>query len=270
MMNTRLCLGLSLLAWSCASLADPVTIDFSDTPNSGGYPVHSWTVDGVTIQHDGGAVTSEGLELSADRVRIYDASRTNHLVVRNLEYSMNDVAFVLSALDSNFDFRDSEFVLQTDKYISHIEEVLPVFEYGINMNSLPGGTVVLKSITVELGDFPIVQHVKIDVKPGSEENCFNQNGHGLIPVAILGNPAFDVSYIALETLGFGGLEVRVRGNNSPMCSLSDVNDDGMWDLVCQFADDPDLWSPGDGEARLSGELADGTRFEGTDSICVLP
>lgn len=112
--------------------------------------------------------------------------------------------------------------------------------------------------------------VSIDIKPGSDENCFNQNGRGVIPVAVLGGLGFEVSDIDVTTLAFGGLEVRLRGNSNPMCSLEDVNGDGEWDLVCQFEDDSSLWAPGDGEATLSGALLDGTEIEGTDSICIVP
>jgi hypothetical protein len=112
--------------------------------------------------------------------------------------------------------------------------------------------------------------VPIDIKPGSVKNCFNQNGHGVIPVAVLGSADFDVSQIDTSTLFFGGLKVRVRGNSNPMCSLADVNQDAAWDLVCQFEDNSDLWAPGDGDATISGEMFDGTKIEGTDSICIVP
>ena len=32
--------------------------------------------------------------------------------------------------------------------------------------------------------------VEIDIKPGSDPNCFNNNGHGVIPVAILSSNNF--------------------------------------------------------------------------------
>lgn len=115
-----------------------------------------------------------------------------------------------------------------------------------------------------------ITNVEIDIKPGSYPNCFNENGHGVVPVAVVGSADFDVSQIDQSTLFFGGLEVRVRGNSNPMCSLTDINDDGTWDMVCQFEDDSNLWAPGDGEATLSGKLLDGTEFEGTDSICIVP
>lgn len=113
--------------------------------------------------------------------------------------------------------------------------------------------------------------VTIDIKPGSDPNCFNINGHGIIPVAILGSGDFDVSQIDLTSLSFGGLEIRVRGNKGPLCSFEYSNDDDYLDLVCHFEDDADAWVTGDGEATLTGNLLDdGSSFEGTDLICVVP
>lgn len=112
--------------------------------------------------------------------------------------------------------------------------------------------------------------VAIDVKPGSFPNCFNVNGSGVIPVAILGNAGFDVNEVNPNSLLFGGLAVRVRGNGQPQCSVQDTNADGFPDLVCQFVDDPADWTPGDGTADLTGQLHDGTPIKGTDSICIRP
>lgn len=113
-------------------------------------------------------------------------------------------------------------------------------------------------------------NVSIDIKPGSDPNCFNINGHGVIPVAINGSEDFSVYDIDVDTLSLGGLAVRFRGNRGPLCSIEDWNEDGHSDLVCHFDDDPDNWTPGGGSATLTGNLFDGTPFEGTDSICVVP
>ncbi len=56
-----------------------------------------------------------------------------------------------------------------------------------------------------------VTTVDIDIKPGSDPNCFNINGHGVILVAILGSETFDVTLVDPLSLSFGGLNVRVRG-----------------------------------------------------------
>jgi hypothetical protein len=112
--------------------------------------------------------------------------------------------------------------------------------------------------------------VTIDIKPDSEFNCFNINGHGVIPVAVLSSTSFDAADIDVTTLSFGGLDVRVRGNKEPLCSLEDVNDDFLNDLVCQFQDNPEYWDVGNDEATLTGALFDGIEIEGTDSICIVP
>jgi hypothetical protein len=112
--------------------------------------------------------------------------------------------------------------------------------------------------------------VQIDIKPGSDPNCFNVNGHGVIPVAILGTSTFDVTLVDTSGLLFGGLAVRVRGNKGPLCSFEDSDGDTILDLVCHFEDDSTNWIPGDGVATLIGTLLDGTAFEGTDSICMVP
>ncbi len=118
----------------------------------------------------------------------------------------------------------------------------------------------------------------IDVKPGSYPNAININGHGVIPVAILGHPEFDVTWVDVATLEFAGLEVRVKGNDDPQCSIEDVSGDegvpdGWDDLVCQFVDDPVQWVPGNGFATLTGYLLPeygGAWFEAGDEITIVP
>ena len=117
---------------------------------------------------------------------------------------------------------------------------------------------------------PVPIPAAIDIKPGSDPNCFNANGHGVIPVAILGSDSFDVTEIAQDSLSFGGLEVQVRGNKGPLCQVDYSDGDEYLDLVCQFEDNSDYWSPGEGEATLTGSFNEGGDFEGTDSICIVP
>jgi len=112
--------------------------------------------------------------------------------------------------------------------------------------------------------------VEIDVKPGSDPNCFNINGHGVVPVAILGSEVFDVAQVDIGSLYFGGLGVRVRGSKGPTCHIEDTNADGFLDLVCQFEDDAENWSAGGATADLEGTTLDGRQFEASDSICIVP
>jgi hypothetical protein len=112
--------------------------------------------------------------------------------------------------------------------------------------------------------------IDVDVKPGSDPNCFNINGHGVVPVAILGSTELDVANVDASSLSFGGLSVRVRGNRSPQCNVEDTNGDGYPDLVCQFEDDSAAWVEGTDMATVEGRLFDGTRIAGSDSICLVP
>ena len=121
--------------------------------------------------------------------------------------------------------------------------------------------------------------VSVDVKPGSDQNCVNINGHGVIPVAVLGSADFDVNVIDSSTLVFAGLQVRNKGNGMAQCSIEDVGGDfssalsapdGYLDLVCKFVDNSEDWVVGDGIASVAGELFDGTPIEGSDSICIVP
>jgi hypothetical protein len=138
---------------------------------------------------------------------------------------------------------------------------------GFSFHNLKVGGAILPALYFG-GDS--ILSVVVDIKPGGDPNCFNINGHGVIPVAVLGSDSLDVIDVDISTLSFGGLALRMRGNKGAICGYEDSNDDGMQDLVCQFEDDPSAWSVGSDSATLSGELLDGSPFEGSDSICVVP
>ena len=113
--------------------------------------------------------------------------------------------------------------------------------------------------------------VDIEIKPGSYPNCFNQNEHGVIPVAVLGSAYLDVTEIIPESLSLQGLAVKVSGKSDKnMVHTALVDDDPYPDLVVQFEDSDDWTASGEDTARLSGQLADGTPIEGTDTICIVP
>jgi len=140
-----------------------------------------------------------------------------------------------------------------------------------SLNNITGLELITPTETLIFAPFGIsASQVGIDIKPGSDPNCFNINGHGVIPVAILGSESFDVTQIDQATLLFGGLVVRVRGNKGPLCNVDYSDGDAFLDLVCHFEDDSTNWNPGEGDATLTGSLFDDTAFEGSDSICIVP
>ena len=65
-----------------------------------------------------------------------------------------------------------------------------------------------------------------------------------------------------------------------MCNIEDVSGDfsggaegapdGFADLVCHFVTESIVPEAGDTEVKLSGNLFDGTPFEGSDSVNIVP
>ena len=116
--------------------------------------------------------------------------------------------------------------------------------------------------------------VDIDIKPGSDPNCFNNNNHGTIPIAILGNADFDCTQVDPSTCTLSGLALKVVGkSNKLMANIEDVNNDGFDDLVLHIADQNKTFQTGNSEATLFGNLYQeygGIPIQGTDSICIVP
>lgn len=113
--------------------------------------------------------------------------------------------------------------------------------------------------------------VEIDIKPGSDPNCFNNDGHGVIPVAILGSASFDVRDVDPASVQLEGVAVSARGkSNKLLAHYEDTNGDGFEDLIVQIEDADGAFASGSGTATLFGSLFDATPIEGSDEICIVP
>lgn len=138
------------------------------------------------------------------------------------------------------------------------------------------------SFVVEKNPAPPVTRVTIDIKPSSDPNCFNNDGHGVIPVAILSDcvdacipeGGFDATQVDPGTVELEALAVRTVGKSDKLqAHIEDVNNDGCDDLVVQIVDQDGAFEGGETEATLTGNLYDvygGTAIEGTDTICIVP
>ncbi len=112
--------------------------------------------------------------------------------------------------------------------------------------------------------------VNIDIKPNSEVNAFNLKSKGVVPVAVLGAEDFDVNQIDLSTATLDGASPRTRGQSGNDGSFQDINGDSIVDLILHFDMRDMNIDPLASTLILTGELLDGTAFEGSDVIRIVP
>jgi hypothetical protein len=115
-----------------------------------------------------------------------------------------------------------------------------------------------------------VLYVQIDIKPGSDPNCFNNNGHGVIPVAILTTDTFDAASVDPFSVVLDGASARVKGKSGNAGALEDIDNDGDLDLVIQIEDVDGTYQAGDAIASLTGITFEGIQIQGEDTICIVP
>jgi len=122
-------------------------------------------------------------------------------------------------------------------------------------------------------------NIAVDIKPGSDPNPLNVKSKGVLPVAILGTAAFDVSDVNPGSLMFFNPNAAgVPGYSEyPLrWALEDVDGDGLVDLVSHFdaeklmaicpTEEPDGTEM---ELHLVGVLIDGTALEGMDTVRII-
>jgi hypothetical protein len=179
-----------------------------------------------------------------------------------------------TAFDSN---GDGDPANDADAAGAAVEAVFPIGETAIallvtdehGLASEPAGAVVrVRAIPVGL-----------DVRPGTSDNPVNLRSNGGIPVAFLGDAAFDAAAIDPLTVTVRGGNpqtdglVRMTGRpgrQRPLATLADVDGDGDWDLLVQI-DTVKLaasWTPGV-VLELGALTRDGRLVVGCDSVRIV-
>lgn len=129
-----------------------------------------------------------------------------------------------------------------------------------------------QGIACDMGAFELEQmKVDIEIKPGSDAKCINDDGSGVIPVAIFGSTDMNVRIIDPKSVELEGLTVATKGNsNKLLAAYEDLNQDGYMDLVIKFEKVEGSFTPGSSTAVLTGTLRDGSHIFGVDDICLVP
>jgi dipeptidyl aminopeptidase/acylaminoacyl peptidase len=107
--------------------------------------------------------------------------------------------------------------------------------------------------------------VAIDIRPGKPNNI-NPKGTGDVPVAILSAKGFDATTaVDQATLHFGRTGSETSLDNC-QTRKTDVNHDGLYDLVCNFVIPKAAFQRGDKLGILRFNDVNGVPYEGSDKV----
>ncbi|MCP4284830.1 MAG: hypothetical protein GY792_10315 [Gammaproteobacteria bacterium] len=113
--------------------------------------------------------------------------------------------------------------------------------------------------------------MQIDIKPESKINTIAKNAGRVIPVAILGSPALNVTSINPRTITLEGVDVMLVGkSDKSLCKQTDINADGYPDLLCDVRTTGFRVNPGSYKIRLKAKTYDKTALSGEDHLRIVP
>ena len=142
---------------------------------------------------------------------------------------------------------------------------------GIAVDST-GNVYVADSQNIRISKFAILStviSVTIDIKPGESPNSINLGSQGNVPVAIFSTEDFDATTVDPTSITLAGASVRIKGKGTPQASFSDVNGDGLLDLIVHVDTTALELTEGDVQAELIGMSFDGQEIRGEDSVRIV-
>lgn len=113
--------------------------------------------------------------------------------------------------------------------------------------------------------------ISVDIKPGDPDNAIRTRARREIEVAILGTPEVDTNAINPRTIRLKGVDVLLVGkSDKSLCTVRDINADGLPDLVCEVRTTG--FRVAEGEYRIVIEAATykGESMRGEDRIKITP
>jgi len=116
---------------------------------------------------------------------------------------------------------------------------------------------------------PPTVRVDIDIKPGRDPNSINVGSNLKLPVGIYSSVDFDATRVDPLSVTLASGKVWLKGKGTPMSSFSDLDGDGLTDIVVQVATDSLLPVSTDTKLVLMGTTLDGIAFTGSDTIRVV-
>ena len=148
------------------------------------------------------------------------------------------------------------YVVGVSSFPGEFRDVNTLSSGELSSNSSGAYTLIVSGVT------PSVQQVNVIIKPGSNEVApVNPKSRGNVPVALLSSAEFDALDVDQRTLKFGA-----QGNEASLlrCNKNgtDVNHDGLPDLLCHFDNLTAGFDVGDTEGMVTGATKGGTLFEG--------
>lgn len=103
--------------------------------------------------------------------------------------------------------------------------------------------------------------VDIDIKPGNEQNFINISAEGVFPLAIFSSEEFDATQLIPESINLAGSAVKIPGNSHRyLCHYTDINYDGITDLLCQVDIAGLTPEAGTGRCRMTAMSQEETRL----------